>query len=66
MGNPLAEIAAEFGSLQSRVKEMNTQVAAIISKFAKEHPEKWHMGTNVLAYQALRQPEVCPVPTSAK
>ena len=50
-----------LSSLQTCVKEMtNTQVAAIITKFAKEHPEKWHMGTNVLAYQALR--EVCPVP----
>jgi hypothetical protein len=32
-----------------------TQVAAIITKYAKEHPEKWDMGTNVVAYQALRQ-----------
>jgi hypothetical protein len=36
-----------------------TQVAAIITKYAKEHPEKWHMGTNVVAWEALR--EVCPV-----
>jgi hypothetical protein len=31
------------------------QVAAIISKFAKEHPEKWDLGTNVVAWQALRE-----------
>jgi hypothetical protein len=34
-----------------------TQVAGIITKYAKEHPEKWDMGTNVVAWQALR--EVC-------
>src|SRR6266849_1932806 len=56
-----------LASLQTCIKGMtNTQVAAIITKFAKEHPEKWHMGTNVLAYQALRQPEVCPVPASVQ
>ena len=37
----------------------NTQVAAIITKYTKEHPEKWHYGTNVVAYQSLR--ESCPV-----
>jgi hypothetical protein len=56
-----------LSSLQTCLKEMsNTQVAAIITKFAKEHPEKWHMGTNVLAYQALRQDGVCPVPAPAQ
>jgi hypothetical protein len=33
----------------------NTQVAAIIKKYAKEHPEKWDMGANVVAWQALRE-----------
>jgi hypothetical protein len=47
-------------ALKTCVKDMtNTQVAAIITKYAKAHPEKWHMGTNLLAYQALL--EVCPV-----
>lgn len=56
-----------LSSLQACLKEMsNTQVAAIITKFAKGHPESWHMGTNLIAYQALRQPEVCPVPAAAK
>jgi hypothetical protein len=27
----------------------NTQVAAIITKWTKDHPEKWHVGTNVAA-----------------
>jgi hypothetical protein len=48
-------------SVKTCVKDMsNTQVAAIITKYAKEHPEKWHMGTNLVAYQALW--EVCPKP----
>jgi hypothetical protein len=48
-------------AIQNCVKGMsNKQVAAIIIKYAKEHPEKWHIGTNLVAYQALR--EVCPVP----
>jgi hypothetical protein len=56
-----------LSSLQVCLKEMsNTQVAAIITKFAKEHPEKWHAGTNALAYQALRQLEVCPIPAPAQ
>jgi hypothetical protein len=42
----------------------NRQVAAIITKFAKEHPEDWNAGTNSLAYQALRR--VCPVPPSVR
>jgi hypothetical protein len=48
-------------ALKTCVKDMtSTQVAAIITKYAKAHPEKWHMGTNLVAYQALG--EVCPVP----
>jgi hypothetical protein len=48
-------------SVKTCVKGMsNTQVAAIITKYAKEHPEKWHMGTNLVASQALW--EVCPKP----
>ena len=47
-------------AIRNCVKDMSaTQVAAIIMKYANEHPEKWHMGTNLVAYQALR--EVCPV-----
>jgi hypothetical protein len=30
-----------------------TQVAAIIEKFLKEHPEKWHQRLNVEAYNAV-------------
>lgn len=30
-----------------------TQVAAIIEKFLREHPEKWHQRLNVEAYNAL-------------
>jgi hypothetical protein len=37
----------------------NTQVAAIITKYAKDHPEEWHIGANVVAWKALRG--VCPV-----
>ncbi len=33
----------------------NTQVAAIITKYAKAHPEKWDMGANLVAWQALRE-----------
>jgi hypothetical protein len=43
-------------AMRACLKPMTTtQVAAIITKFAKEHPEKWDMGTNVVAWQALRQ-----------
>ena len=31
----------------------STQVAAIIEKFLKEHPEMWHQFLNVEAYNAL-------------
>jgi hypothetical protein len=56
-----------LSSLQTCLKDMtNIQVAAIITKYIKGHPEKWNMPSNLMAYQALRQPEVCPVPTSAK
>jgi Rap1a immunity proteins len=48
-------------SLKACMKDMtNIQVAAIITKYAKDHPERWHLGTNIVAYQALR--DVCPVP----
>jgi hypothetical protein len=61
---PVFDAPAEgkhLSSLQTCLKEMsNTQVAAIIAKFAKEHPEKWHIGANLVAYQAFR--EICPVP----
>lgn len=33
----------------------NTQVAAIITQYAKAHPEKWDKGTNLVAWQALRE-----------
>jgi hypothetical protein len=52
-------------SLQKCISDMTaTQVAAIITKFAKEHPEDWHIGNNILAFQALRR--VCPVPPSSQ
>jgi hypothetical protein len=35
------------------------QVAAIITKHVKDHPESWHIGANVVAWQAMRN--VCPV-----
>jgi len=47
-------------SIQTCVNRMtNTQVAAIITKYAKDHPEEWHVGANVVAWKALRA--VCPV-----
>jgi len=33
----------------------STQVAAIITKYAKAHPEKWHIGANLVAWKALRE-----------
>lgn len=52
---------SRLSSLQKCVLGMSTtQVAAIITKFAKEHPDKWNMPSNVLAFQALRV--VCPAP----
>jgi len=33
----------------------NRQVAAIITKYAKAHPEKWDLGANIVAWQALRE-----------
>jgi hypothetical protein len=36
----------------------NTQIAAIVTKYAKKRPDEWKAGANVVAYQALR--EVCP------
>ena len=47
-------------AMQTCVNRMtNTQVAAIIAKYAKDHPEEWHVGANVVAWKALRG--VCPV-----
>ena len=36
----------------------NTQIAAIVTKYAKKRRDKWQAGANVVAYQALR--EFCP------
>ena len=36
----------------------NTQIAAIVTKYAKKRPDVWRAGANVVAYQALR--EFCP------
>jgi hypothetical protein len=36
----------------------NTQIAAIVTKYAKHRTDEWQAGANVVAYQALR--EVCP------
>jgi Ssp1 endopeptidase immunity protein Rap1a len=36
----------------------NTQIAAIVTKYAKKRPDEWRAGANVVAYQALR--EYCP------
>jgi hypothetical protein len=47
-------------AIHSCLKEMsNVQVAAIITKYVKEHPERWHLGTNILGYEALTA--VCPL-----
>jgi hypothetical protein len=47
-------------AMRTCLKSMtNTQVAAVITKYAKDHPEKWNMGTNVVAWQALL--EACSV-----
>jgi hypothetical protein len=37
----------------------NAQVAGIITKYAKDHPEELYIGTNVVAWEALRK--ACPV-----
>jgi hypothetical protein len=36
----------------------NTQIAAIVTKYAKNRPDELKAGANVVAYQALR--EACP------
>jgi len=47
-------------AMRTCVKGMTTkQVAAIITKHVKDHPESWHMPANVVAWQAMRN--VCPV-----
>ncbi|MGA8555831.1 MAG: Rap1a/Tai family immunity protein [Candidatus Acidiferrales bacterium] len=33
----------------------NTQIAAIVTKYAKKRPDEWRAGANVVAYQALRE-----------
>ena len=46
----------DFVTIKNCVRGMtNTQVEAIITKYAKEHPEKWHIGANFVAYLALRE-----------
>ena len=47
-------------SLESCVEGMKaSQVAAIIAKYVRDHPEHWHHSLNVEAYQAMRQ--ACPI-----
>jgi len=42
-------------AMRSCTKPMTgTQIAAIITKFAKEHPENWDNGANLVAWKALR------------
>lgn len=36
----------------------NTQIATIVTKYAKHRTDEWQAGANVVAYQALR--EACP------
>jgi hypothetical protein len=36
----------------------NTQIAAIVTKYAKKRRDEWQAGANAVAYQALR--EACP------
>ena len=41
-------------SLTSCTKDMDSkQVSAIITKYVKEHPEKWHFSLSALAHSAL-------------
>ncbi len=59
LGAP-ADDKSPVSSIHRCLKDMtNVQVAAIITKYAKDHPEKWHMGANILGHEALRA--VCPV-----
>jgi hypothetical protein len=59
LGAPADDKSAVF-SIHTCLKDMtNIQVAAIITKYAKDHPEKWHLGANVIGHQALTA--VCPV-----
>ena len=32
-----------------------TQLASILSKYLKENPEKWHIGSNILMFLAIKQ-----------
>ncbi|OFE11365.1 hypothetical protein PHACT_12470 [Pseudohongiella acticola] len=44
----------EVQALLECIKPMNNiQVAAIITKYVEENPEKWHQGAHVLGYAAL-------------
>jgi hypothetical protein len=46
-------------NLTSCVKDMdNKQVAAIITKYVKDHPEQWHFALSALAHSALNS--ACP------
>jgi len=36
----------------------DAQVAAIISKFVRDHPERWNRSLNVVAFTAMTQ--ACP------
>jgi hypothetical protein len=46
-------------NLNSCIKDMDTkQLSAIITKYAKDHPENWHLPLSVLAHSALDK--ACP------
>jgi hypothetical protein len=46
-------------NLTSCIKDIDTkQLSAIITKYAKEHPENWHLPLSVVAHDALDK--ACP------
>jgi Rap1a immunity proteins len=48
-----------IANLASCTKDMDSkQVSAIITKYMKDHPEKWHLPASVEAFKALN--DVCP------
>ena len=55
-----------FGASEARVKALhnclqehnNVQIAAILSKYIQDQPERWHDGAHVLFYS--RMLELCP------
>jgi hypothetical protein len=55
-----------FGASEARVKALqnclqehnNVQIAAILSKYIQDKPERWHDGAHVLFYS--RMVELCP------